>query len=148
MFRPPRWRIVDTVVSRDEPTGWVGWLLFAGVMLVLLGAFQGVMGLVGLLSHGYFVANRGGQAVVWDYTTWGWVHLGLAAIAVGTGIGILLGQLWARVVGGILCVVNVIAGFAFLGAYPWWGALLVAFSVVTGYALIAHGGELEDIVDA
>jgi hypothetical protein len=137
----------DRVVSRDEPTGWVGWLLYAGVMLVVLGACQLMVGLVALFGHGYFVSHRTGQPVVWSYTTWGWVHLGLAATALGTGIGIMLGQLWARVLGVVLCVVNVVAAFAFLGGYPWFAVLLIAFSVITGYALIVHGRELADVFD-
>lgn len=139
--------VTDPVVERAEPTGWVGWLLFAGIMLLILGTFQGILGLVALFQDGFFVAHRGGQLLVRDYTTWGWIHLALAAIAAGTGIGLLFGQLWARVVGVILCVLNVIVSFAFLGAYPAWGVLLIAFSIITAYAIIAHGRELAEVYD-
>jgi hypothetical protein len=133
--------------DRSGPTGWVGWLLFAGIMLIMLGAFQAILGVVALLDHGFFVANRGSQVIIKDYTTWGWVHIALAAIAVGAGIGLLLGLTWARVIAVILCVVNVIISFAFLGAYPWWGVLLIAFSVITAYGIVAHGGEMEESIE-
>jgi len=136
------------VVSRNEPTSWVGWLLYAGVMLVLLGALQALIGLVALFSDGYFVAQPHARLVVWDYTTWGWIHLALAVIALGSGIGLLLGRLWARVVGVVLCVLNVIASFILLGAYPWFAVPLIVFSVVTAYAIIVHGRELEDVLES
>jgi len=134
-------------VSREGPTAWAGWLLFAGVMLVMLGAFQGILGLVALFAHGYFAAHRNGQVVVTSYTTWGVIHLVLAAIALGTGVGLLLGSMWARVAAVILCVVNVVVSFAFLGASPWWATMLIAFSVITAYAVVAHGGEMEEALE-
>src|SRR5213596_1061599 len=106
MGRPGR--ETDPVVERAEPTGWVGWLLFAGIMLLILGCFQAILGLVALFQDGFFVSHRGGQLLVNDYRTWGWVHLALAAIAIGTVIGLLFGRMWARVIGVILTVANVI----------------------------------------
>jgi len=137
----------DPVIERNEPTGWVGWLLFAGVMLLVLGAFQAILGLVALFNDGFFVAHRGGQLLVRDYTTWGWIHLGLAALATLTGIGLLFGQTWARVIAVILCVVNVLASLVFAGAYPFWAVLLIAISVITAYAIIAHGREVAEAYD-
>ena len=87
------------------------------------------------------------QLLVRDYTTWGWIHLGLAALATLTGIGLLFGQTWARVIAVILCVVNVLASLVFAGAYPFWAVLLIAFSVITAYAIIAHGREVAEAYD-
>ncbi|OLB79989.1 MAG: hypothetical protein AUI14_08780 [Actinobacteria bacterium 13_2_20CM_2_71_6] len=137
----------DAVIERNEPTGWLGWLLFAGVMLILLGTFQAMLGLVALFNDDFFVAHRNGQLVLTDYTTWGWIHLLLAVIAFSTGLGLMFGQLWARISGVILCVANVLISLAFLGAYPWWAAMLIAFSVITAYAIIAHGRELGEVLD-
>jgi hypothetical protein len=133
----------EATPSRSEATGWVGWLLFAGIMLVMLGAFQAILGVVALFDDGFFVAHRNGQVVVTDYRTWGLVHVALAAIALGTGVGLLLGLKVARVIAVILCVLNVVVSFAFLGAYPWWAGMLIAFSVITAYAAVVHGGEIE-----
>jgi hypothetical protein len=137
----------DVYVSEREPTRWVAWLVFAGIMLMLLGAFQATLGLVALFSDGFFVAHRGGQVVLTDYTTWGIIHLILAAIAFLTGAGLLFGLTAARVAAVVLCVLNIIICFLFLGAYPWWAVMLIAFSAITTYAIIVHGGEVEDAYD-
>jgi hypothetical protein len=131
-------------VEQSTATAWVAWVLFAGIMLVLLGSFQAVVGLVALFHNGYFTAHRNGQLVAVDATTWGWIHLGLAAVALVTGLGLLLGATWARIVGTVLCVVNVIVAFGFVSVSPVWAALLILFSVITAYALVAHGGEVAE----
>ena len=37
------------------PTGWEGWVLFGAMMMVLLGAFQAITGLVALFDDGYYL---------------------------------------------------------------------------------------------
>jgi len=85
-----------------------------------------------------------GQLVPIDYTIWGCIHLGLAAIAYVTGFGLLLGEGWAWVVGRVLTVLNMIVAFAFMPAYPWWGTALIVFSLITMYAIVVHGNEVGD----
>jgi hypothetical protein len=137
-------RYTYTGVTRSGATGWVAWQLFAAVMLVMLGAFQATLGLVALFRDGFFVMHRNGVLIPIDYTTWGWIHLALAALAVGTGIGMLVGALWARIVGALIAVVNVFVMFAFLDSYPWLATMLIAYSIVTLYAIVVHGREVAD----
>jgi len=137
-----------TGVTRSDSTGWVAWLLFAAVMLVMLGAFQATLGLVALFHNGFFLVHRNGEVIKLNYTTWGWIHLVLALIALATGIGLMLGQGWARISGIVLCVLNVVVMFAFFPAYPLLAVLLLVFSIITMYAIIVHGREVADAYDS
>src|SRR6185503_1604462 len=58
-----------------EPSGWVGWIIFAGAMMIMLGFFHAIAGLVALFKDDYFLVKTSGLVVNVDYTTWGWVHL-------------------------------------------------------------------------
>jgi len=138
----------NTQVGRRGATGWVAWQLFAGVMLVMLAAFQATLGMVALFKDGFFVMHRNGALIPIDYTTWGWVHLILAAAAAATGIGLLVGVLWGRIAGALIAVVNVVVMFAFMDSYPWLATMLIAYSIVTLYAIVVHGGEVEDSYDS
>jgi len=138
---------VSTRVSYSEASAWAGWLLFAAVLLVMLGAFQATVGFIALFKDGIFVAHRNGQLIPIDYTTWGWIHLLLAAIALVAGVGLLLGQLWARIVGVVLAIVNTLILFTFLDAYPWLSTIMIAFSLITVYAIVVHGREVADAYD-
>src|SRR5262249_29639791 len=92
------------IAEDDEPTAWTGWGLFAAIMLVLVGCFHGIMGLVALFEDRYYLVPGTSLVVHADYTTWGWIHLVLGLVAIAAGIGIIAGQTWARVIGVILAV--------------------------------------------
>jgi hypothetical protein len=129
-------------VRQDEPTGWVGMVIFAGVMLVMLGGFQAMEGIVALIRDDYYLVTRNGLMIDVDYTTWGWTHLCLGLVAVGAGIGIFAGQMWARVLGIVLAVISALANMAFLAAYPIWATIIIATDVLVIYALAMHGREI------
>jgi hypothetical protein len=128
--------------DRAGPTGWVGWVIFGGVMMVLVGGFQATMGLVALFNDEYFLVTSNGLLVTADYTTWGWVHLALGVIACIAGFGVMVGQTWARVVGIILAVVSAIVNVGFLAAYPIWSSIVITLDVVVIYAMAVHGREV------
>lgn len=131
-----------TPAARREPTGWVGMVVFAGVMLLMLGSFQAIEGLVALFRDDFYLTTRNGLVIPVDYSAWGWTHLILGLIAVGTGFGILYGQMWARVVGIVIAVLSALANLAFLPAYPVWATIVIAVDVLVIYALTAHGREV------
>jgi hypothetical protein len=124
-----------------EASGWVGWVLFAGVMLFLIGAFQGMAGLVALLKDDYFVTTSNNLVISVSYTTWGWVHLVIGVVALFAGWGVVRGRMWARAVGITLAFVSAVSNLAFLGAYPVWGVILITVDVIVIYALAVHGRE-------
>jgi hypothetical protein len=129
--------------SRPRATGWVGYVVFAGVMLIMLGGFQVIEGLVAILRDDYYLVTRGGLLLTMDYTAWGWTHLILGAIAVISGIGVLLGQTWGRVGGIIIAVLSALSNLAFLPAYPIWATIIIALDVLAIYALAVHGREVQ-----
>jgi hypothetical protein len=124
-----------------EATGWVGWIFFAGIMMIMLGTFQAIEGLVAIFKDSYFVVPRSGLVVSVDYTTWGWVHLLLGILVALAGLGVMAGQMWARVIGILLAVVSAIVNIAFLKANPVWSTILITIDILVIYALTVHGKE-------
>lgn len=128
----------------QESTAWRGWVVFGGVMLMTLGAFQAIQGLVALFDDGFYLVRPSGLVVDVNYNTWGWTHLLLGAVAIVTGAGLLIGNTAARVVGVVVAVLSAIVNLGFISAYPLWSAIVIAFDVIVIYAIIVHGGELKD----
>ncbi|BAL87002.1 hypothetical protein AMIS_17820 [Actinoplanes missouriensis 431] len=128
--------------ARPQSTGWVGMVVFAGVMLLMLGGFQIVEGLVALFRDDFFVTTDAGLIIPMDFSAWGWTHLIIGAVTLGAGFGILYGQTWARVVGVIIAVLSALANLAFLPAYPIWSTIVIALDVLVIYALTVHGREV------
>ena len=126
-----------------EATGWAGWVLFAAVMMIVLGAFQVIAGLVALFERGYYLVTSSQLLIHVSYTAWGWVHLVLGAVIVAVGLGVRVGQLWARISGIALAVISAIVNMAFIAAYPIWSILIIALDVIVIYALAVHGREVK-----
>jgi hypothetical protein len=131
--------------ERDQVTGWTGWVVFAGLMLVMLGLFQAIEGLVAIFDQGYYLVGSEGLVVNVDYTAWGWVHLILGVLAIAAGFGLIAGNMAARVVGVILAVISAILNLAFIAAYPVWSIIVIAIDVIVIYAIVVHGRELKNI---
>lgn len=132
--------------TSSDVTGWVGWVYFAGFILLLNGAFQTIAGLVALFKNEVFVVSEQNLWLL-DYTTWGWAHLILGIFLLFAGSAVIAGKLWGRVVGVIFAGLSLIANFAFIPVYPVWSILLVIIDVLILYALIVHGDEVQDTLE-
>jgi hypothetical protein len=124
-------------------TGWAGWVAFAGIMLIMLGFFQMIEGLVALFNDGFYLVRAEGLVVNVDYNAWGWTHLILGAIAVAVGFGLMVGNMFARVAGIAIAMISAILNLVFISAYPVWSAILIAIDVIVIYAIVVHGRELK-----
>ena len=128
-----------------EPTGWVGWIVFAAAMMVMLGIFHAIEGLVALFKDEYFVVGTNGLVVDVDYTVWGWTHLIGGIVVALAGMALFTGRTWARVVGVVVAMVSAVINIAFLAAYPVWSTIMIAIDVLVIYALTAHGAEMKSL---
>ena len=126
---------------RPEPTGWVGWVFFGGAMLLVVGIFQAIDGLVALFKDELYLVRPNGLVVNVDYTAWGWTNLLIGALLALVGLAVIAGQRWAQITAVVLAILSAIVNFAFIPAYPVWSLLIIALDVVVIYALIAHGKE-------
>ena len=129
--------------SGPPATGWAGWVVFGGVMLIMVGLFQAIQGLVALFDDGFYLVRASGLVVDVNYNTWGWTHLAIGVIAALTGLGLLAGNIVARVLGVVIAVLSALVNLAFISAYPVWSTIVIALDVIVIYAIIVHGRELK-----
>jgi hypothetical protein len=130
--------------ERTEPTLWAGWVLFGGMVLILLGGFQAIMGLVALFDDDYYVVRSQDLLIGVGYDWWGWIHLVIGVVAIAAGMGLMRGALWARVTGVAIAMLSALVNLAFIAALPVWATLAIAFDVLIIYAITTHGGELRE----
>jgi hypothetical protein len=122
-------------------SGWtVGFVVFAGVMLMLVGVFHALAGLAAIIDDQYFVIGPN-YAYDLDTTAWGWIHLIVGVIVIAAGYGVFSGATWARVVGITLASLSAIANFFFIPYQPGWALLIIALDVLVIGALAAYGPE-------
>lgn len=129
--------------GESEQTGWVGWIMFAATMMVMLGTFHAIQGLVALFQDDYFLVGKNGLTVHVDYTAWGWIHLILGIVVAGAGAALFVGQMWARIVGILVALLSSVINIAFLSAYPIWSTIMIAVDILVIWALCVHGSEMK-----
>jgi hypothetical protein len=135
--------MADIDQQAAAPTGvWIGPIVFAGVIMIVLGIFHGFQGFVALFNDGYYAVKENGLAIHIDYTAWAWTHLIVGTIVLVAGFCVLLGQVWARIVGVILAVVSIVVNAGFLSAAPGWSTIMIALDILVIWALTFHGREI------
>jgi hypothetical protein len=128
------------VEQEQKPvSGWVvGFALFGGVVMVMIGMFQVIQGIAALVKDQFYVVTRN-YAFDVDVTAWGWIHLLLGVLLIVAGFFVCMGHLWARAVGIMFAVLNAVAQFLFLPHYPVWSLLMIALDIAVIWALCVYG---------
>jgi hypothetical protein len=112
----------------------VGFTALAAVLMILSGLWSFFVGLTGILKGSFFVSVTN-YTFTYSIHNWGWTHLILGAVVFAAGVCLLLGMMWARVVGIVLAVISGIANFLFLPYYPLWAIVVIALDVFIIWAL-------------
>jgi len=131
--------------EESEVTGWVGWIVFAGTMMMLLGVFHMFEGLIALFRHAYINFPEANMTIQVSYTQWGWVQLLAGVLVFFAGLGLFTGRMWARTVGVILVSISALINFAWAREFPVWSLTLLAIDFFVIYAIIAHGSEMKAV---
>src|SRR3954452_4631875 len=128
-------------MSRSRSDVAVGMTIFAASIMMMIGAFHAIQGLVALFNDTFYVAGRK-WTFTFDVTAWGGIHLLLGIVVAVAGYFLLTGAVWARTVGIVLAAVSALVNFAWLPYYPVWGIVIIALDVFVIWALTAHGRDI------
>jgi hypothetical protein len=126
----------------ETRTSWVGWVYFAGILMIIIGVLQSIAGLAALLNNNFYLVNHG-DLVVFDITAWGWIHLILGIVILAASNAVFSGRVWGRTIGVILAMASLIDNFIFLPAYPVWSITMMILCLLFIYALTVHGREVQ-----
>ena len=133
---------MDNDYSAPAPTAWVGWIAFAGLMMIVTGVLGALAGLAAIVRDETYVQGVN-RVWIFDETAWGWIHLLIGIAVVAIGAMMLRGGAISMALGAGVIVLHMIAHFNTLGIYPWWSLTVIAIDVLILYAMIVHGGEMK-----
>jgi hypothetical protein len=129
----------SAVYDDDRGTGWV---LFAGVLLAILGALNLIDGIAAVSSSTFFVNDA--KYILSELNTWGWVLIAMGVVQGLTAVGVWLRATGVRWVGVTIAALNAIAQVFFMPAYPLLSAMLFSLDVLVIYGLVAHGARTSE----
>jgi hypothetical protein len=124
----------------DSSLAGYGWVVFAGVLLLIVGTINFIEGLAAISNAHFFVANT--HYIIGDLKTWGWVVLIIGVIQVIVGLGVFIKNQLSRWAGVVILSVNAIVQLLMMPAYPFWSLCIFAIDVLAVYGLVAHGQRL------
>ena len=128
---------VDVTTPAYEDTAGDGWVLFAGIMLSIVGTLNIVYGIAAIDNSSFYAANA--KYVITDLNTFGWFLLGVGTIQFLAAFGIWARSGWARWVGIISAGVNAILQMFFISGFPLLSVTLFSIDILVIYGLLAYG---------
>src|SRR4051794_24071035 len=82
----------------DETSGWaVGGATFAACMILIIGFFQCISALQAIINDQFFVVGNN-YSFNLDTSVWGWIHLIIGIVMIGTAWGLFTRAPWAGIV--------------------------------------------------
>ena len=127
-------------VDYGVPARGVGWLAFAGTLLVISGAFK-ILDALWAFKYDDEVSEEV-QTVLFegDLAAWGWVWLAVGVVLILAGIAVVGGSEWARWFGIFVAAVAAITFLPWIYYQPLWTILSVTLAMLVIYALATYGG--------
>ncbi len=108
--------------------------VFAGIMLIVAGAFEVIQSIAAIANDEYLVVLPNYVFSI-DVTGWGWIHLLIGLILAAIGVFLLLDKGWARIAGIVIAGISALINFSWLPYSPLWALLLIAVDILVIWAL-------------
>ncbi len=143
MPAPPEHLGPNEGVIVESPIKLSGMVTFAGILAVMIGAFNAIAGLAALTEDDGIKAYANEVLFGVDVTVWGWIWLIIGVVQVVTGVmivqrhpsGLMFGVAWAT----IAATLSVFTIFAYpIAAFT---GLIVEVAIL--WALLKHADEFE-----
>jgi len=125
-----------TSYDLDDERGY-GWVVFAGVLLLILGTLNFIEGLAAIGNAHFFVANT--HYIAGSLNTWGWIVLWIGVLEWIVGCGVFVKNQFSRWVGVFVLAGNAIAQLLMMPAYPFWSLSIFTLNILAIYGLVAYG---------
>jgi hypothetical protein len=136
MIPPSTTPTVGEARSHERGHGY-GLVLFASILLVVVGCFNVIYGIAAIAQSHVFVAHA--HFVFSNQRTWGWITLIIGILLLLAAAGVLAGNQVARWFAVVMIGLNAIDQMLFIPAYPFWSLTIIAMDVVALYGLCAYG---------
>jgi len=107
---------------------WGSWVMLGAILMMIVGCFKFIAGIIGLFQHQYLVQSPSGHTVVnaTGLAVW-WLVVG--ALLVFGGYAALQGKNWGYIVGIVAAAVAAISEFFSIPYSPIWSVLMIVVYV-------------------
>ncbi len=121
----------------------MGWISFAGILMVIGGGFKILQGLGWVINSNNLFPDGNDAVLGQSATSWGWWEILLGTVVLLAGFAVFSGNVLARTVGVIAAVISMFSAFASMTFYPFWALTIIAIDVAIVWALTVHGRDIQ-----
>ncbi len=119
-----------------------GRVVFAAIMLLIVGFLNVIYGIGALDNANYFANDT--RFVLTNLNTLGWVLIILGIVQLTAGFSLMSGNAYGRVLGIIGGSIGAIGAlFSIGGANPWWSLVIFALCIYIVHGIIVFGEDDE-----
>jgi hypothetical protein len=112
---------------------------FGAIMLILVGGFNVLDGLVAIANASYF----NNDILFSDVKTWGWFFTIYGVVQLIVGTALYGGSRAARWPAIALAGFNMLAQLSYVSHYPAWSIAMIVVDGIVIYAIATYGGVLD-----
>jgi hypothetical protein len=122
----------------NDTTQGAGWVLFAGIMILIAGVLNVIWGIAAIDNANFFVQDE--RYIISDLNTWGWIILIVGVLQLFAAFSIWAGGAYGRWVGIITASLGAIGALLSIPGFPLWSVSVFFLDVLVIYGLAAYGG--------
>ena len=123
----------------EDETRGEGWVLFAGILVLILGFMNTIWGIAAIDGSSFFTDE--GRFVVFDsLNTWGWFLLIVGIMQLFAAYSIWSGNNYGRVIGVATASINALILLFTVNAFPFAAFMLFIADILVIYGLVVYGG--------
>ena len=116
-----------------------GWILFAGIMLMIAGVLNIVYGIAAIDDAQFYAGHT--EFVISSLKTWGWITLILGILEVLAALSIWRGGAFGAIFGIFAASLSAIGALLSIPAYPFLSLAVFAIDILIIYGLAAYGAQ-------
>lgn len=123
----------------SDTTEGAGWVVFAGIMILIAAVLNCIWGIAAIDKASFFVEDQ--RFIISDLSTWGWIVLIIGVLQLFAAFSIWSGGAYGRWVGIITAGLGSISALLSIPGFPLWSLCVFFLSVLVVYALAVYGGQ-------
>ena len=114
-----------------------GWVIFAAVMLIIVGVLNIIWGIAAIGDSKFFVQDQ--KYILSNLNAWGWITLIIGVLQLVAGFSLWSGNLYGRVMAIFFASLSALAALLSIPSYPFWSLAIFALDIIIIYQVSVYG---------
>jgi hypothetical protein len=123
----------------NDTTQGAGWIVFAGIMILIVGVLNIIWGIAAIDKASFFIQDE--RYIISDLSTWGWIILILGVLQIFAAFSIWAGGGYGRWIGIFTASLGAIGALLSIPGFPLWSVCVFFANILIIYGLAAYGGQ-------